>query len=315
MRLRGLIVAVTLVAFLGVTSTASAAQAQIDQPRNAKPAWFTKKFKKRVDRSGRRGVKAPKEEPSIFDVCPGVAVHNNAVGPGTCLVYPYGCTANFVYYNGGGATAPAVANGRLFLGTAGHCADRTGQPVYAAVSTPGVGPAIKRIGTVSKRVEKYGDDGVVQDFASIKLDNGIRVEPNSPVGGPQGIYDGCQSGTPLKFWGNGYEVAVAQGNPGGGAALHWYDSGYGWAGDAFGGDSGSGVMTASNQAAGNLTAVYIFDPSFAFFTGEVVGSRATWILSYLGGSYKQVNADYSLSRDTTNSCTTPTAGGAGALGL
>jgi hypothetical protein len=119
------------------------------------------------------------------------------------------------------------------------------------------------------------------------------------VGGPQGIYDGCAPGQALKFWGNGYEVAVAQGNPGGGVAAHWYQDGYGWAGDAFGGDSGSGVLQADNRAAGNLTAVYIFDPSFAFVPGEVVGSRVTWILSFLGSSYKLVNADNTVSRDTT----------------
>jgi hypothetical protein len=173
-----------------------------------------------------------------------------------------------------------------------------------------------RIGTVSKRVERYRDGGVVEDFASIKIDNGLRVAPNSPVGGPQGIYDGCEAGQPLKFWGNGYEVAVAQGNPGGGVSAHWYDSGFGWAGDAFGGDSGSGVMHADNRAAGDLTAVVIFDPSFAFVPGEVVGSRVTWILRFLGGSYRLVNADGTLARDTSNSCTTPTGGRrAGILGL
>src|ERR671914_414763 len=238
MRLRGLIVAVMLAAFLGVTSTASAAP-RVEHPSKQPPAWFTKKFKKKVDRAGKRGK--PKDEPSILDVCPGVHPHNGAI------------------------------------------------------ATPGVGPAIVRIGTVSKRVERYRDGGVVEDFASIKIANGLRVEPNSPVGGPQGIYDGCEAGQPLKFWGNGYEVAVAQGNPGGGVSAHWYDSGFGWVGDAFGGDSGSGVMHADNRAAGDLTAVYIFDPSLAFAPGEVVGTRVTWILRHLGSRYHLVNADHSLS--------------------
>ncbi len=63
-------------------------------------------------------------------------------------------------------------------------------------------------------------------------------------------------------------------------------------------------MVADNRAAGDLTAVYIFDPSFAFAPGEVVGTRVTWILRHLGSRYHLVNADHSLSRDTTNSCTT-----------
>src|ERR671914_750619 len=126
MRLRGLIVAVMLAAFLGVTSTASAAP-RVEHPSKQAPAWFTKKFKKKVDRAGKRGK--PKDEPSILDVCPGVHPHNGAVGTGTCLVYPYGCTANFVYYNGAGPAAPRVADGSLYLGTAGHCVDHAGQPV------------------------------------------------------------------------------------------------------------------------------------------------------------------------------------------
>jgi hypothetical protein len=294
-RFRGLIAAAVLAAFLCVTGTASAAQ--VEHPRNPAPAWFTDEFKDRVDAAGQGGV--PVDEHSILDVCPGVVYHEGAVGTGTCLVYPYGCTANFVYYSGNNAIAPRAADGSLYLGTAGHCVDNPGQAVYGAVSTPGVGASIQRIGTVSKRVETYGDNGVVQDFASIQIDNGLNVEPDSPVGGPQGIYDGCAPGQPLKFWGNGYELAVAQGNPGGGVAAHWYQDGYGWAGDAFGGDSGSGVLQADNRAAGNLTAVYIFDPSFAFVPGEVVGSRVTWILSFLGSSYKLVNADNTVSRDTT----------------
>jgi hypothetical protein len=303
MRLRGLIVVAVLAAFLVVTGTASAAQKpQFDQPRNEAPAWLKKKFRKKVDRAGPTGV--PVEGPSVLDVCPGVVYHEGAVGTGTCLVYPYGCTANFVYYNGSGAIAPSVADGSLYLGTAGHCADKAGQAVYGAITTPGVGPSIVRIGTVSKRVERYGNGGVVQDFASIRIDNGHKVEPDSPVGGPQGVYDGCETGQPLKFYGHGYEAAVGQGKPGAGVSLHWYESGFGWAGLAFGGDSGSGVMHADNRAAGDLTAVYFLDPSFAFVPGEVVGSRITWILGFLGGSYKLVNADRSLSRDTTNSCTT-----------
>ena len=300
MRLRGLTVAAALAVFLAIAGSASAATPVVEQPRNAAPAWFTDEFKQRVDAAAPGAV--PVDEPSVLDVCPGVVYHEAAVGTGTCLVYPYGCTANFVYSNGSSATAPAIADGSLYLGTAGHCVDQPGQAVYGAVHTPGVGTGIQRIGTVSKRVERYGDGGVVEDFASIQIDNGLRVEPASPVGGPQGLYDGCDPGQPLKFYGNGYEVAVGQGNPGAGVALHWYTSGFGWAGDAFGGDSGSGVLHADNRAAGDLTAVYLLDPSFAFVPGEVVGSRITWILSYLGGSYRLVNADRTLVRDTT-ACT------------
>jgi hypothetical protein len=226
-------------------------------------------------------------------------IHEGGVGTGTCLVYPAGCTANFVYYDGSGATAPAVADGRLYLGTAGHCVEKTGEPVYGAVGTPGVGATIQRIGTVSRFIEKYDDGGVVQDFAAIQIDNGLNVYPDSPVGGPQGIYDGCDPGQPLKYWGHGYEVAVAQGKPGGGVAAHWYETGYGYFGTALGGDSGSGVLHLDGRAVGDLDAITILDPSLAFAPGEVIGSRVTWILGFLGAGYSLVNADRSLSRDTT----------------
>jgi hypothetical protein len=296
-RVRRLIVT-AVAAFVAMTGTASAAL--VDHPANQAPAWFTEDFKQRVDASGTQGV--PLDEPGALDVCPGAVFHEGGVGTGTCLVFPFGCTANFVYYNGGGTTAPAVANGSLYLGTAGHCVEKAGEPVYGAVSTPGLRASIVRIGTVSKLIERYDDDGLVRDFAAIKITSGLKVFPDSPVGGPQGIFDGCLPGLPLKYYGHGYEVAVAQGKPGGGAAAHWYQSGYGYFGTAFGGDSGSGVLHADNRAVGNLDAIVIFDPSLAFVPGEVVGSRVTWILSFLGSGYKLVNRNRTLSRDTTTTC-------------
>jgi hypothetical protein len=295
---------IVVLAFFAMAGTASAAL--VDHPSKPAPAWFTEELRAQVDAAGPQGV--PLDEHGVLDVCPGVELHEGGVGTGTCLVVPFGCTANFVYYNGGGSTAPAVANGSLYLGTAGHCVERAGQFVYGAVSTPGVGASIVRIGTVSKLVEEYDDDGLVRDFASIKIEDGLNVFPDSPVGGPQGIYDGCDAGQPLKYYGHGYEVAVGQGKPGGGVAAHWYGDGYGYLGTAFGGDSGSGVLHADDRAAGDLTAIIIFDPSLAYVPGEVVGTRVTWILGFLGSGYSLVNQDGSLSRDTTTGC----GGGAGA---
>src|SRR5215216_1806742 len=168
MRRAQLLSAVAVIAVLGLGMTASASGATVKHPRNPAPAWFTSQFQKRVDAAGHRGV--PIDGPSVLDVCPGVVFHQNGVGTGTCLVYPYGCTANLVYYNGAGATAPARADGRhLYLGSAGHCSDKAGQVVYGAISTPGVGPSIARIGTVAKRAEKYGKDGSVLDVEVIRI--------------------------------------------------------------------------------------------------------------------------------------------------
>src|ERR671938_1029635 len=110
--MRALILAVTMAALvLGATSTASA---EVKHPRNPAPSWFTDDFRQKVDAAGHSGV--PLAGPSALDVCPGAVLHEGGVGTGTCLVYPYGCTANFVYYNGSAGTAPATADGNEYLG-------------------------------------------------------------------------------------------------------------------------------------------------------------------------------------------------------
>src|SRR3954471_20929300 len=165
MRTRALFAA-GFAALLLLTTASVASAASFDNPVKPAPSWFTQDFKQKVDAAGHGGV--PLEGPTALDVCPGAVFHEGGVGTGTCLVYPYGCTANFVYSSGTG-TAPAVADGSLYLGSAGHGSDKVGQPVYAAISTPGVGASIAKIGTVSKRVEDYPDNGNVHDFEAIKI--------------------------------------------------------------------------------------------------------------------------------------------------
>ena len=160
MRIFRLLVVLVAVAILGLaTASTAAAQHRVSHPRKAPPAWFTAGFKARVDAAGHRGV--PLAGPGVLDVCPGVVLHEGGVGTGSCLVYPYGCTANFVYSDSG--SAPAVADGHLYLGSAGHCSDKPGQAVYAAISTPGLGPSIARIGTV--KVEELRKAGVTKEMA------------------------------------------------------------------------------------------------------------------------------------------------------
>ncbi|MDQ3936868.1 MAG: hypothetical protein M3340_19815 [Actinomycetota bacterium] len=300
MYVRALLVA-AIAAALALSLVGTAAAAEVSFPKSPAPSWLTEDVKQRLA----DGESVPVDDHQVYDVCPGAAIHENGVGTGTCLVVPFGCTANFVYTSGSGPAAQVATGGQYYLGTAGHCTEKVGEPVYGAVATPGVGPAIQRIGTVSKRIEDYPDDGNVRDFASIKIDDGLRLYPQSPVGGPQGIYDGCDTGAPLKYYGHGYEVAVAQGKPGVGVAEVWYRDGFGWIGPINGGDSGSGVIHADNRAIGDLTATAIvYLP--AFFPGESIGSRITWILSFTGHSL--VNQDFTLSRDTT-ACFTTVDGG------
>jgi hypothetical protein len=297
-------VALAVATALVLSATATASAAQISYPKNPAPAWFTPAFQSEVDAAGPQGV--PVAGPSATDVCPGVAAHEGGVGTGTCLVLPYGCTANFVYYDGASSTAPAIADGHLYLGSAGHCSDKAGQVVYGETSTPGVGASITRIGTVAKRVENYGNDGSVLDVELIKIDNGIHVFPASPVVGPQGVYTGCQVGTSVKLYGSGYAVEMGQGKPEGGVSAHWYDSGYGWEGPSFPGDSGSGVLNAATgEAAGDLDAIVELYVPPVYAPGEIIGTRMTSILSWAGGSTRLVNADQSLSRATSTACGQP----------
>src|SRR3954453_23198533 len=258
--------------------------------RTAHPKWFTPKFKKQVKRAGTRGKRPPKAAgPGATDVCPGIDPNSptpatSVVSAGTCEVYPYGCTANFIYSSGS----------QKYIGTAGHCVDKVGQDIYMQVSTPGVGASIADIGTVTKFV----NGGVGNDYSVIAIKSGFTVDPKLPEGGPQGIYTGCGP-MPVLHYGHGYGVAVGQGKLEGGLATNWYDDGYGWTGAGAPGDSGSAVVTASGfQAAGDFTHL-IVDP-LAYPGSDLAGTRITKIL--VGTGLRLVNADGSTTGTAATSC-------------
>jgi hypothetical protein len=206
------------------------------------------------------------------------------VSAGTCEVYPYGCTANFIYSDGT----------QNYIGTAGHCVDNVGQDVYMQVNSPGVGASIADVGTVSKFV----NGGVGNDYSVIAIRPGFAVDPKLPEGGPQGIYTGCGP-IPVEYWGHGFGVAVGQGKLEGGLATNWYDDGYGWTGVGAPGDSGSGVVTATGlQAAGDFTHL-IVDPA-AYPGSDSAGTRITKILAATG--LQLVNADGTTTGTASTSC-------------
>jgi hypothetical protein len=281
-----LLAAITVLALsVGVPATASAASSL----RTSKPAWFTAKFKKQVNKSGTKGKRKPQAGPSSTDVCPGIDPNSptpatSVVSAGTCEVFPYGCTANFVYSNGS----------QYYIGTAGHCVDKVGQDVYMQVNSPGVGASIANVGTVSKFV----NGGVGNDYSVIAIAPGFTVDPKLPQGGPNGIYTGCGP-TAVLHYGHGYGVAVAQGKLEGGLATNWYDDGYGWTGVGAPGDSGSAVVTASGfQAAGDFT--HLIVDTGAYPGSDLAGTRITKILAGTGLSL--VNADGSLTPTASTSC-------------
>src|SRR3954466_515111 len=239
--------------------------------RTAHPSWFTTKFKKQVNKAGKKGKAKPRAAgPGATDVCPGIdpnspTLATTVVSAGTCEVFPYGCTANFIYTNGS----------QYFIGTAGHCVDKVGQDVYMQVNTPGIGASIADVGTVTKFV----NGGVGNDYAVIAIKPGFTVDPKLPQGGPQGIYTGCGP-TAVLHYGHGYGVAVGQGKLEGGLATNWYDDGYGWTGVGAPGDSGSAVVTASGQAAGDFTHLIVNYPGYP--GSDLAGTRITKILAGTG---------------------------------
>jgi hypothetical protein len=128
-------------------------------------------------------------------------VASPGVSAAGCIVAPYGCTANFIFTDGAAK----------YVGTARHCVDRKGQPVTMQVDTA----TLAVVGTVSHMTSGDGEPG--NHWALIKIDPAVAakwgVNPAVPiVGGPQGIYTGCEI-TALKYFGHGYGVAVAQGKP------------------------------------------------------------------------------------------------------
>jgi hypothetical protein len=277
---------VVAVLVLSLSATTASAASTL---RTSKPAWFTTTFKKQVNKSGTKGKAKPRAAgPGTTDVCPGIDPNSptpstTVVSAGTCEVFPYGCTANFVYSNGS----------QYFIGTAGHCVDKVGQAVYMQVNSPGIGASIANVGTVSKFV----NGGVGNDYSVIAIAPGFTVDPKLPQGGPQGIYTDCGP-TAVLHYGHGYGVAVAQGKLEGGISTNWHNDGFGWAGFGAPGDSGSAVLTSGGQAVGDFTHL-IVDGS-DYLGSNLAGTRITKMMSQFGVSL--VNADGSLTAPgaTTN---------------
>src|SRR3954468_14378499 len=93
-------------AVLVLSLAAGPASAGLRTLRAPHPKFMTAKFRKQVRQAGTHGKRAPKQAgPGATDVCPGVDPNSpspatSVVSAGTCEVYPYGCTANFIYASG-----------------------------------------------------------------------------------------------------------------------------------------------------------------------------------------------------------------------
>jgi hypothetical protein len=260
------------------TGTAAAHGASV----RAKPAWFKASLQRKLDRRGAKGVTVPLD--TLNTACPGYQARG--VSAAGCIVAPYGCTANFIFTDGTSQ----------YIGTARHCTDKIGQQVTMQVDTT----TLAVVGTVAKMSSGQPEPG--NDWALIRIDPAVAakwgVNPAVPrIGGPQGIYTGC-SPARVQYYGHGYGIAMGQGKVEGGFATNWYDDGFGWNGVGLPGDSGSPVLTAGGQAAGDLTHLIVGDSAYP--GSDHAGTRITKALREFGVSL--VNADGSTTGAASTSC-------------
>lgn len=262
------------------------------------PPWYTKEVHRQVLAAGGKGIEVPlaRNDPQaelVLD-CMGTSPPSAippsplAVSAGGCMVYPSGCTMNYIFTDG---------NAR-YIGTAGHCVG--GGDVVMQVGTR-VDPTDTVIVTVAKvgRVARRIDSGIGADFGLVRIDAGWPVVPGvAGAIGPVGAFCGDPLGQPVLHYGHGYVFAVEQGHPKVGEVIldatllfkfRSAGAGYNWVGYGLPGDSGSPVMDIAGLAVGNLThgvsVLGVPIPGLSF--GMTLGG----ILAYLGSSYSLVTVD------------------------
>lgn len=244
--------------------------------RAAAPEWFTPQMQER----GKGGKPQPAPSQAVG---PDVPLSGYVgIRPGSEMIFPYGCTMNFVF----------GSPGKYSIGTAGHCVDKVGQPVTLLTIAPGTPPSVENlvlveIGTVQKRV----DNGIGADFALVSIRPELQgwVFPTIPqVGGPCGVYTGdgltdqqvpvkghatLDAGEQIFHYGHGLGIGTG-GTARTGHGMYWEPKAFWWAGSVVFGDSGSAarVGTTGLGAAGDVTHLVIFDGKHLGVTAA--GTRA-----------------------------------------
>ncbi|MDP8960263.1 MAG: S1 family peptidase [Actinomycetota bacterium] len=191
-------------------------------------------------------AKAPADSPvGLLQSCPGVR-------PGGIVTSDDGlCTYNFVFTDGV----------HRYIGTAGHCILEGPQisagslPPVERTWTPAAGPVARDVDGNRVGVFVYGIRSDAHDFALIRLDHNVPVNPAMcHFGGPTGINNDLVSETvTLHYYGNGQGVSALA--PGRSAlALDMSDPNQVPAyGLAVPGDSGAGVISEDGRAVGNIS--------------------------------------------------------------
>lgn len=216
----------------------------------------------------------PPEWPDLADakIRPGMAI----------LLGNAFCTTNFVFRS--------TTNDTLYIGTAAHCVGRIGQEVQVVehqvpLVTYNDGPVIGRVVYSSWATlgEDPTDAQLMNDFALIEVQEdsiGLVHPAMLHFGGPVKVADGgsIKSGEKVLAAGNtpvrpgpdqldGLEGKVM--SAGGTWSFEAYFTPYSW-----GGDSGSGVMTADGEAAGILVRAYGVSAQVAFvYTSHTIMTK------------------------------------------
>ena len=279
MRLKRSLLALAAVGILVVTATAAQgsastgstdpfAGATITELSKPTPDWYTDQLHAKAVAAAKQG-----EGVAIPDGVdyPTSGIAFTGIRPGAWMLFPAGCTMNFVFSKGG----------VLGIGTAGHCTDNKGQHVILLTLAPGTNnPVLVDIGTVVAR----HDNGIGDDFALVSIDPVLYpwVSPTTAViGGPCGAYTGSGPET-VAHYGHGLVIGTG-GTPRAGVALTWRTTAFGWDGAAIFGDSGSPVRVTGLEAAGDLTHLVVdtrWLPSFIAGTriGKMLQIASGWSL-------------------------------------
>jgi len=277
-----------------VAQDASADAPQLPLPP---PAWYTDEVHRRVLAAGPGGVEVPlaREQETLTLDCLGYSPPSAsppsllAVSAGGCMVYPHGCTMNFVFTDGTSS----------YIGTAGHCVDKGGDVVMQVGTrvdpTDTVLVTVAKVGRVAKRVNA----GIGRDFGLVRIDPDWAVVPGiAGALGPTGAFCEDPLGQPVLHYGHGYVFAVEQGDPKAGEvvpdltplvkfASETY--GYNWVGYGLPGDSGSPVLGAGALAVGNLT--HGIGVAGLPVPGLSFGTTMAGIFNIVGSGYSLVTVD------------------------
>lgn len=260
------------------------------------PDWYTDALHQQVLEAGDRGEAV--QVPEDAEV-PASALAFTGIRPGSWMVFPAGCTLNFVFGsveetttttttsngkgNGKGPDedrsrgGPQSSSGDAYIGTAGHCTE-VGDEV-TIVAAPGV---LMNIGTTVKSV----DDGVGNDFALIDVRPEMEpfVTPSTAYfGGPTAAGD-PQFGDVVTHAGHGLVVGTG-GTPRAGVVVYRGEGeeansdAFAWDGAASPGDSGSFVLEGDGTAAGDLTHLVVGGP---YVPGNIAGTSIDRMLQIAG---------------------------------